>query len=96
MPACDQRACEQLRTRAKKLGATEFGRSRVKNKKYYVVYTGKRINFGARGYDDYTTHRDPKRRKSYRSRHSGILDGSGKPAYLTKTNAAYWAWNLLW
>lgn len=29
----------------------------------------KKISFGAKGYEDYTTHKDKERRENYRSRH---------------------------
>ena len=35
-----------IKNKAFRLGATEFGRSKTKDKKYYVVYRGKVINFG--------------------------------------------------
>lgn len=40
-----------------------------KNKKYSVKYNNKTINFGAKGYEDYTTHKDNKRKESYIQRH---------------------------
>ena len=32
------------------------------DKKWMAERDGKRVHFGARGYDDYTTHKDPERR----------------------------------
>ncbi len=69
---------ENLRRKAYSLGATEFGKSRNKNKKYYVVYKGRVINFGQKGYSDYTQHRDENRRKAYIARHSKIRNKEGK------------------
>ncbi len=41
-----------------------------KDKKYYIItLTGNRVYFGASGYEDYTTHKDIKRREAYRQRH---------------------------
>lgn len=85
-----------LKTKALKLGASEFGKSRVKGKKYYVIYKGKRINFGALGMSDYTIHKDVKRRQRYRLRHGAIKLKDGRFAYKVKTSPAYWSWNLLW
>jgi len=85
-----------LREKALSLGATDFGESKVKGKKYYVIYNGRRINFGASGYSDYTKHKDEDRRENYRARHQAIKTKDGKPAYLNKNQPAYWAYHLLW
>lgn len=47
------------------------------------------IRFGARGYEDYTQHKDKKRRKSFRARHKcdQVKD---------KNTARYWACEHLW
>ena len=48
-------------------------KSKTKGKKYDAVFDingkEKRVAFGAAGYEDYTTHKDPARRKSYIDRH---------------------------
>ena len=43
-----------LRNKALRHGASEFGVSNRRNKKFYVVYNGKSIHFGAKGFSDYT------------------------------------------
>lgn len=48
------------------------------------------IHYGAKGYSDYTIHKDKQRRKSFRLRHRCDLD---KPDILT---ARYWACEDLW
>jgi len=35
-----------MEQKAIKLGASSFGNSKAKNKRYYVIYNGKTINFG--------------------------------------------------
>ena len=50
----------------------------------------KRTSFGARGYDDYTTHKDKARRDRYRNRHSKDLN-TGDP-----TKAGYLSYYILW
>lgn len=40
-------------------------KSKQKNKKYAVKVDGKTVNFGAEGYEDYTTHKDDKRKDRY-------------------------------
>jgi hypothetical protein len=71
-------------------------RSDVKGKKYSVYVKNKegnvkKINFGAKGYGDYTQHRDKTRRKSFRARHR--CDPVSK---LNKSTPRYWACQYLW
>lgn len=41
-----------------------------KDKKYQIqTPSGKTIHFGAKGYSDYTQHKDPKRKEAYIRRH---------------------------
>ena len=54
--------------------------------KYVAVFdNGKRVKFGAKGYGDYTTHKDEERRASYRTRHSKDLKTNDpyRPGYLS-------------
>lgn len=54
--------------------------------KYIAVFAdGKRVAFGAKGYEDYTTHRDKERRENYRSRHAKDLETNDpyRPGYLS-------------
>ena len=49
-------------------------RSKAKGKKYAAVFEKngqkiKTIQFGAQGYDDFTTHKDSDRKDNYLSRH---------------------------
>ena len=85
-----------MEAKAKRLGATEFGPSRSKGKKYYVIYNGKRINFGAANMSDFTIHKDKDRRDRYRARHGKIKLKDGRLAYKVKTSPAFWSWRLLW
>ena len=43
--------------------------SKNKDKKYALSDGQKTVNFGARGYEDYTIHKDPERMKRYVKRH---------------------------
>jgi len=47
------------------------------------------IRYGARGYEDYTQHKDPKRRANFRARHNcdSVTD---------KNTARHWACEDLW
>lgn len=85
-----------LETRAFKLGATEFGKSNRKNKKYFVVFNGKKIHFGHTAYHDYTEHKDPERRKRYLARAKKIKDKQGNLTWKNKNTSNFWAINLLW
>jgi hypothetical protein len=87
---------KNLEKQAIQLGATEFGRSRAKNKKYYVVYKGKKIHFGDTRYEDYTTHGDSERRKRYLARAKKIKNKEGRYTYRDKNSPNFWSVNLLW
>jgi hypothetical protein len=90
----------ELRNKALLLKATDFGLSNRKDKRFYVVYDNKIINFGSKNamtYIDYSP--SPERellRKNWRARHSKIKNKEGQYVYRLKTSADYWAWNLLW
>ena len=86
---------KKLQNKAMSLGASKFGVSTKGQYKYFVVYKGKTIHLGDKRHEDWTWHGDPERRKRYRARHKAILK-DGKPAYLDKNQASYWAFNLLW
>ncbi len=81
---------------ASRLGLPMPQSSQRDGKKLYVVYNGKQIHFGARGYSDYLDHRDDERRARYRKRARGILLANGRPAYLDKNQPAYYAYYILW
>jgi hypothetical protein len=86
----------RLRIKAKSLGASDFGLSQAKNKKYYVVYNNKKINFGDKRYEDYTQHKDVLRRTRFWSRHSKIKDDQGRRVINDKNSPSYWSARLLW
>ena len=61
-----------------------------KNKKYMIQNPdGKWIHFGAYTYEDFTKHKDDKRRENFRKRNA-------KWANAPKWSAAWLAYNLLW
>ena len=49
------------------------------------------IHYGAVGYEDFTMHKDPARRKNFRARH-----GCDPVRKLNKGTARYWACQDLW
>lgn len=87
---------ERLAEKARALNATDFGRSRQKNKRFYVVYQGKKINFGLKGAKTYIDHRDEKKRASWKARHTKIKLKSGKLAYKDPRQPAFWSHRILW
>lgn len=58
--------------------------------KWVGVFEDRRIPFGAKGYEDYTQHKNPMRRASYLSRHRSREDWSNP-----RTAGALSRW-LLW
>tara|TARA_R110002124_G_scaffold126531_2_gene286096 strand:- start:1260 stop:1547 length:288 start_codon:yes stop_codon:yes gene_type:complete len=56
----------------------------------------KRIGFGLKGMQDFTQHKDEKRRKSYLARAKGITNKEGKKTWTDKNTANYWATHFLW
>jgi hypothetical protein len=82
--------------RAKQLNLPEPKSSQRANKKLYIVYNGKEIHFGARGYSDFLDHGDEARRQRYRARARGSILKTGKLAYKDKNQPSYYAYNILW
>ena len=63
------------------------------DKKYAIVLpNGNRIDFGAKGYSDYTKHKDPERKQRYITRHALNEDHSPRGI----ETAGFWARWLLW
>jgi hypothetical protein len=85
-----------LKNKALRLGASDFGNSTVKNKRFYVIYNGKKINFGSSVGNTFIDHKDPAKRRAWKARHSKIKLKTGALAYLNKQQPSYWAYNLLW
>ena len=85
-----------LYNKAIKLGATNFGISKVKGKRFYVIYKGKIINFGSKIGYTYIDHKNDILKTNWRARHSKIINNDGIPFYKIKTSPAYWSWNILW
>jgi len=87
---------DRLKKKAYQLGATEFGKSNVEGKRFYVKYGGKKIHFGAEGGSTFIDHKDPVKRKNWKKRHEKIRDKQGRLVYKLKTSSSYWSTNLLW
>jgi len=63
--------------------------SNKNDKKFMAIIDNKTVHFGAKLYEDYTQHKDDKRKKSYLSRHKH--DNYTNPLY-----AGFYSTNLLW
>lgn len=72
---------------------------RRSNKKYFIIHNGRKIYFGSASNEDFTVHKDKKRRDLYRARHSKIMmlhNGRLVPAYTVKYTPSWLSWNILW
>lgn len=67
-------------------------KSPMKTKKYRVTFanTGKHVDFGAKGYSDYTIHKDPLRKERYITRHQK------RENWKNPYTAGFWSRWLLW
>jgi sRNA-binding regulator protein Hfq len=65
--------------------------SPLASKKFRIYLpNGTRIDFGAKGYDDFTTHKDNKRKENYLARHRK------RENWNDASTAGFWARWLLW
>lgn len=85
-----------LKKKALSLGASEFGPSDKENKRFYVIYDGEKIHFGADGAVTYYDYKDNKMRNAWKARHSKIRNKAGKYVIELKSSPSYWSSNLLW
>lgn len=87
---------QKLRDKALKLGATDIRRSNRKNKRFYVVYKNKKINFGSPNSFTYYDGASDLKRKNFRARHKKIMLKDGSLSYKNKNQPSFWSYNLLW
>lgn len=87
---------DKLRTRAKALGASEFGMSKVKGKRFYVIYQDKRINFGSDNGKTFIDHGDKKKRDAWYARHSKIKNKNDKYVINNVLSPSFWSARILW
>jgi len=72
---------------------------RKNKKKMVLVKKGdkvKVVHFGQKGYQDFTQHKDKKRRKNYLTRSAGIKNKNGKLTKNDPFSPNYWARRELW
>jgi hypothetical protein len=86
---------DKLRNLAFDYGATDFGISKAKNKRFYVIYNDHIINFGSKDGLAYIDHEDDKKLHAWRARHSKIYNKNGL-AYKDKSSPEFWSWHLTW
>ena len=60
------------------------------DKKYDAFVEGKKVSFGAKGYSDFTQHKDNERKQRYLDRHHKNENWNDL------TTAGAWSKNLLW
>ncbi len=87
---------DKLRKKAIKLGATDFGLSQMKTKKYYVTYNDKKINFGSANSKTCIDHKDKKIRDNWIKRHSQIKNKNGVHVMTLKSSPSYLSAKILW
>ena len=64
-----------------------------KHKYYFIASSGNKVYFGAKGYGDFTIHKDPARTKRCIDRHKSMGENRTKSGIDT---AGFWARWLLW
>lgn len=73
--------------------------NRKGKKKMVLVKRGDKVrivHFGQKGYEDFTQHKDKKRRKNYLTRSAGIRNKSGQLTKDDPFSPNYWARRKLW
>ena len=87
---------EKLKEKARSLGASDLQYSNVGDKRFYVIYNSKKINFGSKKGQAFIDHKDEKKRDAWRARHSKIKNKKGELVYKLKTSSSFWSWHILW
>ena len=74
------------------------GKGKFKKSVYVKGKDGKPklIHYGHKDYQDFTQHKDKKRRESYLKRARGIRDKQGNLTHKDKNTKNYWAIKDLW
>lgn len=72
---------KKAKKNAEKIGVSVKPSTR-KNKKLDVFKHDKKVaSIGAKGYDDFTKHKDAKRKENYKARHNKYRHNKGTPSY---------------
>lgn len=90
---------------------TRFSRGSGSHKYTATLPDGKRVHFGHKDYKQYKdrvpkskggglythlNHGDSERRRRYQTRHKGVLNKDGIPAYKVKYTPAWFSYYFLW
>ena len=86
---------DELRKKAKSLGVTQFGKSCMKNKRYYVIYNNKIIHFGSVG-RTFIDHHNLAKKKAWYARHSKIRNKLGQRVINLRSSPSYYSARILW
>ena len=87
---------KELRDKAINLGASDFGKSSLRDKRFYVVYNNKKIDFASKTGSTFIDHGDKKIRDAWYARHKEIKDKQGNLVINDKSSASYWSHQILW
>ena len=87
---------DTLYNKAIKHGASDFGISHNMNKRYYVIYNERKINFGSKHGHTYIDHRNNDIRRAWIARHSKIKNHNNQYVINLKTSPSYWSYKILW
>lgn len=87
---------DELYKKAIKHGASDFGISNNINKRYYVIYNDRKINFGSKNGQTFIDHKNPDIRRAWIARHSKIKNSNNQYVMSLKTSPSYWSRHILW
>jgi|688.fasta_scaffold2478688_1 hypothetical protein len=87
---------EKLKNKSLRLGATDFGISKTKNKRFYVIYDSKKINFGSTTNNTFIDHNNEDKKRAWIARHTKIKNKNGELVYKLKSSPDYWSYHILW
>lgn len=73
-----------------------YEKSTRPTKKWMTKTPNGLVHFGSTGYEDFTQHKDPERRKAYRKRHEAIKLKDGTRAIDKIYSPAWLSYNILW
>jgi hypothetical protein len=85
-----------LSAKALMLGALDFGLSERKDKRFYVLYNGRIINFGSKHGKTFIDHGDENIKNAWIARHSKIKNKANNLVINLKTSPSFWSHNILW
>ncbi len=85
-----------LKQKALDLGATDFGVSKIPNKRFYVIFNNKKIHFASKTGKTFIDHGNNQIKNAWLARHTKIRNKQGQLVHKLKTSPSYWSKILLW